>query len=76
MEDKNVYKELAEKIEVLMKEKGMSQTALAAQIGVGDSFMTKFFKYGNKITVARLFEILDALGRDIDFPEKKTLLLT
>jgi transcriptional regulator with XRE-family HTH domain len=71
----NVYVRAAQRIQVVMKEKGVSQTDLAGKLGVSDSFLTKFFKYGNKISLERFDEILEALNIDLlDFSEKKTLL--
>lgn len=74
--EQSIYKQIAEQIERLMDLKGLKQTDLAAKMKVSNSFLTKFFKYGNKITIERLIEILDILGYNLDFSEKKTSLMS
>jgi len=72
--ENNIYRDLASKIEAVMLEKGIKRTELASKMGVNDSFMTKFFNYGKKISLERLFQMVEILGLEIDISEKKTTL--
>jgi len=74
MEHNNFYREISDKIRALMSSKGVSITELSEEIGVSTSFLAKFLNHGTKISAERMNQILNALGYEITFQEKKTLL--
>jgi len=72
--EQNFYREISRKIGALMAQQGVSITELSNRIGVSVSFLAKFLNHGSKISAERINQILDALGYEIVFQEKKTIL--
>lgn len=73
MEEKNIYQELAEKIQKVLDEKKIRPSDLAKELGVSPSYITQFLKYGNKTPAERIQQILDILGYELTISGKKTL---
>lgn len=59
-------KQIGEKLSMLSKTVGLSQTALAEKIGVPSSQINRFFKGHSDIYSSNLIEILKELGFDIE----------
>lgn len=69
-----IYKRLGEKFRELRMEKGLSQTAIAKQIDVDSSLVSKFEKNGEKLSFDRIVQLFDAVGFQFELIQKKTLL--
>lgn len=69
-----IYKRLGEKFRELRMEKGLSQTAIAKQIDVDSSLVSKFEKNGEKLSFDRIVQLFDAVGFQFELTQKKTLL--
>lgn len=75
MIDKKIYENIGQQIKELRKKAGVSQTDLAQRINVKPSFIS-IVENGDKISLSRLQQILDVLGYELSFQEKKTPLIT
>jgi len=73
MDETKTYKLLGAKIRELRDKAGLTQTQLAENIGVKQGFIG-LVERGEKVSLHRLYQILDALGYDLAFEEKKTSL--
>lgn len=66
MDETKVYEMLGAKIRDLRDRAGMTQSQLAANIGVKQGFIGSVER-GGKVSLHRLYQILDALGYDLSF---------
>lgn len=66
-------KHIGEKLSMLSKTVGVSQTALAEKVGVPPSQINRFFKGHSEIYSSNLIEILKELGFDIEAMVTKRL---
>jgi transcriptional regulator with XRE-family HTH domain len=74
MEEKELYTTIGKKIYELRQTSGLTQTELAQKIGVTQGFIGSVEK-GDKLSLSRLQQILDTLGYEFKFQEKKTSLM-
>lgn len=75
MNEQFSYENIGQKIKELRQKAGISQTDLAQKIDVKPAFISLVEK-GDKISLSRLQQILDVLGYEFSFTEKKTPLST
>ena len=75
MGEKEFYTTIGRKISELRQSSGVTQSELAQKIGVSQGFIGSIEK-GDKLSLSRLQQILDILGYEFNFQEKKTSLMS
>ena len=75
MDEKDLYSTIGKKVYELRQSSGLTQSELAQKIGVTQGFIGSVEK-GDKLSLSRLQQILDILGYEFSFQEKKTSLMS
>ena len=74
MNEKDLYTSIGKKVYELRQSSGLTQAELAQKVGVTQGFIGSVEK-GDKLSLSRLQQILDILGYEFSFQEKKTPLI-
>ena len=69
MTEQEIYTQFGNRLRELREKSGLTQTQVAEMIGTSTAFVSMSEK-GQKVSLSRLYQMLDCLGYEIDFHKK------